>query len=403
MFQQKPLLTTLAILVLIISSYSCNTTTKQNTTATDRKLSRQDSGTLFITLGNDTTIIQNYQINGDSITTRILTMPGGIYFTEGKGTLYEDGNLKSMISKGYMASMTGELQLDQETILKTSNDSTFITYIRGNEETNKKFAGKCIVTNDGDMTTFFLFPFWGQYSPKKVNDSITGNQFVFGETRKYTIKRKEDNSLLVGSNIMGYLTLSLDKNNRLESIDGIGSSINITGVVRKNQNFDSILTARIKAQQMSGTMKTESTRDTITFKNKDLIITVDYWRPSVRGRKIFGSVVPYNRFWRTGANNATVISFNQPVLINGQKLEKGRYSIFTMPTSNEWTIMFNKQTDIWGTDYDSSQDVLRAPLKIESLPNLVEQLTISILPSNGGGFLKIEWEKTRAFVSFKSI
>ncbi len=401
MLQQKPLLATLAILISIVSNYSCDTKTKQNPTATNKNLSRQDSGTLFVTLGNDTTIIQSYEINGDSITTRILTIPGSVYLTEGKGTLYEDGNLKSMISKKYTVAMTGELQLKQETVLTTSNDSTFITYKRGNEITNKKNYGKCIVTNDGDMTTFFLFPFWGYYSPKKVNDSITGNQFVFGGVRKYTIKRKEENSLLVGSNIMGYLTLNLDKNDRLESIDGIGSSLNFTGIVNRHVNFDSIIKARINSQRVVGIKPKESPRDTLYFKKDDLSIAIDYSRPSVRGRKIFGAVVPWNRFWRAGANQCTEISISKPIIINKQRLEKGQYSIFIMPKPNEWTIMFNKQTGIWGTDYDPLQDVLKVPMKIEMLPNHVEQLSIIIVPSDNGGSLNIEWEKTKASVFFK--
>jgi hypothetical protein len=248
---------------------------------------------------------------------------------------------------------------------------------------------------------FFSFPFLGTYAPKKINDSIVGNQFVFGGARRYTIKRKKENSLLVGSNIMGYLTLNLDNSDRVESIDGIGSSLNFTAIVNRNIDFDSIMKARITTQLSSGIMANESPRDTVYFKKGGLSITIDYSRPSVRGRKIFGAVVPWNRFWRTGANQATVIVINKPIILNGQKLEKGRYSIFTMPRPNECTIMFNKQTDIWGTDYDPSQDVLRLPMKIEMLANFVEQLSISILPSFDGGSLNIEWEKTKASISFE--
>ncbi len=109
-----------------------------------------------------------------------------------------------------------------------------------------------------------------------------------------------------------------------------------------------------------------------------------------------------NRFWRVGANNATEISFTQPVYFGDQKLEAGKYTLFAMPSDTQWLLMFNGKTGIWGTEYDASADVLRVPVKVESLPEHVEKLTLSVSPTaDGGGVLKIEWEKTRASVEFK--
>ena len=364
----------------------------------------QDSGTLILTLGSDTTIIQHFEISGDSIHTKTATLLRGIRITETEGVLYPNGDLKKMHSDIYKLANYGDLVLDREIDLKTTDDSTFIVINRNSNISTREYQGKCIVINSAGSGGFFLFPFWGFYAPSEVNDSIVSNQFIFDETRRFRIKRETTNSLHVGSNIMGYLTLQLDADNKLQSIDGIGSSLNFTGLVFRNLDFDKIVKDKITEELISGVKPPNSVRDTVVYSNGDLNVTVDYWRPSVRGRKIFGEVVPYNRFWRTGANTATTISLNQPLMIDDHKLEKGSYSIFTLPTANEWSIMFNKETKIWGTDYDASQDVLRVPLKIEALPNLVEQLTISIVPIgvDGGKFI-IEWEKTKATFSFKSI
>ncbi|HEX7810017.1 MAG TPA: DUF2911 domain-containing protein [Thermoanaerobaculia bacterium] len=89
-------------------------------------------------------------------------------------------------------------------------------------------------------------------------------------------------------------------------------------------------------------------------------ITLNYSRPGVKGRKIWGDLVPYDKVWRTGANEATTIQFSDDVWINGQKLAKGTYSLHTIPTTGDWTIIFNSVADQWGSySYDQAKDTLR--------------------------------------------
>ena len=96
-------------------------------------------------------------------------------------------------------------------------------------------------------------------------------------------------------------------------------------------------------------------------------ITIKYSRPGVKGRQIWGGLVPYGNVWRTGANEATTISFSDDVTINGQKLAKGTYSLHTIPNPNEWTIIFNSVADQWGSySYDPSKDALRIQVKPET-------------------------------------
>lgn len=96
-------------------------------------------------------------------------------------------------------------------------------------------------------------------------------------------------------------------------------------------------------------------------------VTIDYGRPGVKGRNVFGELVPYDKVWRTGANEATTIKFSDDVWINGQKLAKGTYSLHTIPTTGDWTIIFNKVADQWGSySYDPTQDALRVTAKPET-------------------------------------
>lgn len=95
-------------------------------------------------------------------------------------------------------------------------------------------------------------------------------------------------------------------------------------------------------------------------------ITITYARPGVKGRQIWGGLVPYDKVWRTGANEATTISLSDDVMINGQKLAKGTYSLHTIPGTDEWTIIFNTVADQWGSfSYDAAKDALRIKVKPE--------------------------------------
>jgi hypothetical protein len=98
-------------------------------------------------------------------------------------------------------------------------------------------------------------------------------------------------------------------------------------------------------------------------------ITIDYSRPVAKGRVIWGGLVPYDKVWRTGANEATQITFSDDVTINGQALAKGAYSLHTIPGKDSWTIIFNKTAKQWGSfNYDAAQDALRVTVKPKPAP-----------------------------------
>ena len=106
-------------------------------------------------------------------------------------------------------------------------------------------------------------------------------------------------------------------------------------------------------------------------------VTVDYSRPVAKGRAIFGALVPYDQVWRTGANEATQITFSEDVTINGQALPKGNYSLHTIPGKDSWTLAFNKVAKQFGSfSYDEAQDALRVTAKPQKGP-FAELFTIT--------------------------
>ncbi len=107
-------------------------------------------------------------------------------------------------------------------------------------------------------------------------------------------------------------------------------------------------------------------------------VSVDYSRPSMKGREIFGSLIPYGQLWRTGANASTKIKFTEDVTIEGNKIPAGEYSLYTIPNKDEWTIIINKNTKLWGNDgYKQEEDQARFTAKTQKNPRKVESFTIN--------------------------
>lgn len=133
---------------------------------------------------------------------------------------------------------------------------------------------------------------------------------------------------------------------------------------------------------------------TATAKVGALTVTINYSRPSVKGRKIFGAHEPYGQVWRTGANEATTFEVDKPVTINGQPLPAGKYGLFTIPTATTWTVIFNKTPNQWGAfKYDEKQDALRVQVQPTRTAKLTEQFLISIAKT---GKVSMMWENTAA-------
>lgn len=146
--------------------------------------------------------------------------------------------------------------------------------------------------------------------------------------------------------------------------------------------------------QISTPRPSPTTENTQTIGLTD--VTVKYSRPGMKGRTIFGDLVPYNALWRTGANMATVITFGDDVTVNGSDVKAGSYALFTIPGEEEWTVILNSNTEQGGTgSYDEELDVLRFTAKPKQIDNTVESFTIDFSTfTNKGAMMYFAWENT---------
>ncbi len=149
--------------------------------------------------------------------------------------------------------------------------------------------------------------------------------------------------------------------------------------------------------------KSHSPAAVAEFNKNGLALKVDYCRPSKKGRILFAEdgLVPFGKVWRTGANEATVISFNRDVTIAGQALKAGTYTLWTVPNADKWTIVINGETGQWGTNYNPTKDVLRVDVPTGTNPDLEEMFLIKFDDATTGADMVLHWDTTEVAVPIR--
>jgi Protein of unknown function (DUF2911) len=128
-------------------------------------------------------------------------------------------------------------------------------------------------------------------------------------------------------------------------------------------------------------------------------IKTKYSSPRMKGRKIYGDLVPFGQVWRAGANEATTFVTSSDVVVGGKTVPAGAYTIFTIPTADKWTLIINKKTGEWGIPYQYESDELaRVDMNVSKLPSPVENFAIAYDKSESGCTLRMDWDTTRASV-----
>ena len=160
----------------------------------------------------------------------------------------------------------------------------------------------------------------------------------------------------------------------------------------------SFISAQIKSPQPSPTA-------TITQKVGISNISVEYSRPGAKEREIFGGLVSYGKMWRTGANKATKITFNENCVFGGAKVKKGSYSLFTIPGEKEWTVVLNKNTELWGVgEYDEKNQVCSIVSKAIETKDFTESFTIDFGTFQSfSAIMSLKWANTKIDIKIESL
>ena len=130
-------------------------------------------------------------------------------------------------------------------------------------------------------------------------------------------------------------------------------------------------------------------------------LSIEYGRPSLKGRVPGKDIDPYDgREWRTGADEATTLVTNRALKFGNLSLPAGTYTLYTIPTGGTWQLIVSKKTGQWGIPYPKGEDLGRAPMTLGKAPKAAEQLTISVVDTQAGGTLHVDWGTTRASIPF---
>lgn len=140
--------------------------------------------------------------------------------------------------------------------------------------------------------------------------------------------------------------------------------------------------------------KSSSPFEKVELSQGELNVTVEYCRPYMRGRKIFGELVPFGTVWRTGANEATIITFSKNVRLAGNQVKAGKYSLWTIPNKKTWTVILNRETGQWGTNYNEKDNILSFVVPSAELGQTIDQFTIQLKSAEKGIDMSLNWENT---------
>jgi len=235
-------------------------------------------------------------------------------------------------------------------------------------------------------------------------DSLHGQELYLGGTEviPFGFKRLSKDSVEFHNGVGDLFHVQVDPMGRVLGVLPIHSTGKFAVTRAPSLDVDAMASRYLAVEKAGGAMGALSPRDTVkATDDKGVWMWIDYGRPMMRGRKIFGQVVPYGEVWRTGANAATQMKIDRTLVFEDTVVPAGFYTLWTRPSPDGWKLIINGETGQWGTEHKAEKDLYTIPMATSALPEPEEQFTISIMTSNTGDtVLAMDWEKTRATVHF---
>jgi hypothetical protein len=353
----------------------------------------QDSGAFVVRLGNDTLSLEQY--------TRTATQLRGEYVIRSPRSVHRiyaiDLNPDETVRRLQLVTHNiggGPGPMETKNSVDFSGDSAVMVSPRGDSSVTQRIAVPK-GTFPFQLHVYGLLEQIARWARAQGKDSVRFAALTSATATSggYVTKRGGDTLVIMFDEGqyagVGPFTFVLDRQGHITWLTGKGSTLQV-----EVQRVRAVPMAQATQSFASRPLGQLSTRDTVRATVGDAQVWIDYSKPQKRGREIFGNVVPWNAVWRTGANSAT--QFNTPVdlVIGGATVPAGKYTLWTLPTPTGWTLIINKQTGQWGTEYHQEQDLVRVAAKVETLATPVEQLTIAFEL----GALTVAWDKTKVSV-----
>ncbi|HVE78222.1 MAG TPA: DUF2911 domain-containing protein [Gemmatimonadaceae bacterium] len=359
---------------------------------------QQERGAFVATLGTDTVAVERFTRSRDRIEGDVLMRAPRARVVHYVATLTPAGTVSRYELAVRPLTPGGPVSFSNAVMVITG-DSARVTLTRNGRDTTMAMAGA-----RGGVP--MIGAGWAMYEQALRQAAAAGRDstpvtllFPGAPTPQTTKVVREGDSVRV--DYFGDPAYALlDRTGRLTRWQGLRTTNKV--IVERLPDVDLAPLERAFAQReaTAGPAGQLSPRDTVRATVGRAHLLVDYGRPMKRGRAIFGGIVPWNAVWRTGANAATQFTTDADLVVGGQPIPAGTYTLWTVPSREGSKLIFNKQTGQWGTEYDAAQDLVRVNLATESARSPAEQFTIAVEPRGAGGVLRFVWDTTQLSVPF---
>jgi hypothetical protein len=353
-------------------------------------------GSSFLTrLGQDTIAAESFTIDAHGIRGTSVARSPRVTVREFSAQFDSNGNLQN-----YHMKFTGSNGTVNDRDYAYSNDSVRVI-IKQDTSTQRYTVA---ATGRPFPFSIDIFAGWQASLQRALGSGKKEFSVLAGKrTIGYTIKEMPSGNLELSNPERDFapIAVELGKGNQVRKIDLTATTDKF--VAERVPPLDVLamangFLAREKAGSALGVL---SPRDTVRAEVNGAHVMIDYGRPSVRARTIFGVVVPWDSVWRTGANAATQLIIDKELQFGSVVVPPGTYSVFSVPGAQKWTLIINGQHGQWGTNYDPSKDLGRVPIEIKRLDELVERFTIEIASKGDEGQIRFRWEHIEGSIPFK--
>ena len=360
--------------------------------ATSSAQQRADSAAFIVRLGHDTTSVERYvRTNNQLIVEAAQRSPSTT-----RHRLVIDYGARNAVQRAlYEVTAPGREQPLVRRVTTFSGDSAVVVSEQGGQTRTQRVLAKSAVPMAG--------PFYAPYElaimravagggPKGSVPLLAGTNVV-----EIPVERVGRDSVTLNNQFGEPMRAHIDARGRLLHL----RTPAFTTVERLPWVDLDKLTADFASRDTAGKgLGALSPRQTYRNTVQGANIWVDYSRPGMRGRPVWGALVPYGRVWRMGANDAAHLATDKTLEIGGVTITPGTYTMFLLPTADELTLIFSRKTGMSGLDYEQAQDVGRVKLTKENLNPPAEWFTISVNQNEAGGVLAVSWDRTRGTVPF---
>ncbi|HEX6308556.1 MAG TPA: DUF2911 domain-containing protein [Longimicrobiales bacterium] len=346
------------------------------------------------TLGNDTTSVERITRAGDRIVSEAVGRSPLVVRRRWQATLGPDGSLRNWSMDTHVPNApSGESDLHHE--VEWGEGTIRLVRHAGSDTTDRTFVDAYARTVPWNAFVYGTFELLFQ-AARGLPDSTRIGQYFFegwseGNLGFARVRRLGDGLVaLTSTGLSGSGVARIDDQGRMLSYSGEGTTYRQE--VRRTRDvpdIDAIVERFAADERAQGVSRLLSARDTVRAAIGTATITIDYGRPLARGRTLLGGLIPYDRVWRTGANAATHLTIATSLRLGGVPLDSGTYTLWTLPLHDGVQLIINRQTGQWGTGYQSSHDIARVAMSVDTLDSPIERFTIRV--DTAGSRLVMEW------------